>query len=158
MQLGEITGSSALANRSNLIDSGNSDCLLFSEKKKDYQQAELSRAERSKGNRWKREVGSNKGQSFCLLLSCLPESVDRTLQCALCPGGAGRVAEYRDRGSEGERRRAGLAGCGLKWQQIVLDHSNPFNSTGKLQLVARGASIWRGNSQVRASSRASESG
>lgn len=57
------------------------------------------------------------------------QRADRTLQCALCPGGAGWVAEYRD-GGRGERR-AGLAGCGLKWQQIVLDHSNPFNSTGK---------------------------
>lgn len=59
--------------------------------------------------------------SVCCAPAC-QQSVDRTLQCALRPGGVEWVAEYRDRGSEGERRRAGLAGCGLKWQQIALDH------------------------------------
>ncbi|MEQ2316086.1 hypothetical protein AMECASPLE_029134 [Ameca splendens] len=51
------------------------------------------------------------------------------------------VAERRDRerrGREEEEERAGLAGCGLKWQQFPVDHPIPFSSTGKLQLVAYG--------------------
>lgn len=58
-------------------------------------------------------------------------------------------------GTEGEKerrrgeRRAGLAGCGLKWQQIVWDHSNPFNSTGKLQLVERRPHMERKSFQSR---------
>lgn len=69
-------------------------------------------------------------------LCCSPacqQSVDRALQCALSPGGAGWVAVrgQRERGRRGgEERRAGLAGCGLKWQQIVWDTSDPFNTAG----------------------------
>lgn len=81
--------------------------------------------------------GSNKGQSW--------SAVRTGLSSAPCAqqgrGGWQRRDAEREGGRKRKRerergwRRAGLAGCGLKWQQIVLDHSNPFNSTGKLQLA-----------------------
>lgn len=43
-------------------------------------------------------------------------------------GDRGREGDEEER--RGEERRAGLAGCGLKWQQIVWDTSDPFNSAG----------------------------
>lgn len=63
-------------------------------------------------------------------------------------GRAGTAGEKK--GEERREEGKGLAGCGLKWQQIVLDHSNPSNSTGKLQLVARWPHLRRKSFQTQA--------
>lgn len=87
--------------------------------------------------------GSNKGQTCVCCLPVCQQSVDRTLQCALCPRGAGWVAEYRNRGSKGERG-------GQDWQGAVWSGNRSFWITQipSIQLescsLLHAGRIWRG--------------
>lgn len=148
MQLGKKTLVAVYSRK--LIGLIDCDCLpvVYRLKKKTTTKNKVVSMQSCQGHRRTKtttESGSYKGQSVCLLLACLQAECGQDSPVRPVPrrgGVGGRV------GTEGERergeRRAGLAGCGLKWQQIALDHSNPFNSTGKLQLVARRSHMeWR---------------
>ncbi|TNN77376.1 hypothetical protein EYF80_012340 [Liparis tanakae] len=86
---------------------------------------------------WRRRRVSSAVRMRVSVIECGQDSPVRPVPRRGGVGGRVGTEGERQRREERGERRAGLAGCGLEWQQIVLDHSNPFNSTGNLQLVAR---------------------